>query len=69
MFSVVTLIGGFTTVALQYVVKGSMDMGSASVIGLKNLVVYAVLVHIFLKDHITVCNILNMSKNVLRICL
>ncbi|KAJ4865986.1 WAT1-related protein [Raphanus sativus] len=43
MFSVVTLIGGFTTVALQYVVKGSMDMGSASVIGLKNLVGYAVL--------------------------
>ncbi|KAG2332316.1 hypothetical protein Bca52824_003496 [Brassica carinata] len=43
MFSVVTLIGGFTTVALQYVVKGGMDMGSASVMGLKNLMGYAVL--------------------------
>ncbi|CAH2078862.1 unnamed protein product [Thlaspi arvense] len=43
MLSVVSLIGGITTVALQYVLKGSLEMGSASVIGLGRLVGYAML--------------------------
>ncbi|KAL0659203.1 hypothetical protein Bca4012_079788 [Brassica carinata] len=43
MFSIVTLMGGISTVALQYVLKGSMEMGSASVIGLGHLVGFAVL--------------------------
>ncbi|KAG7547291.1 EamA domain [Arabidopsis suecica] len=44
MFSMVSLMGGITTVALQYALKGSMEMGSASVIGLGHLVGYAILV-------------------------
>lgn len=52
MFSIVTLIGGISTIALQYVLKGSMEMGSASVIGLGHLVGFAVLVHIFHNNHI-----------------
>ncbi|ESQ55775.1 hypothetical protein EUTSA_v10025550mg [Eutrema salsugineum] len=43
MFSVVTLIGGITMIALQYVLKGSMDTESASVIGLGHLVGYSML--------------------------
>lgn len=55
MISIVTLMGGISTVALQYVLKGSMEMGSASVIGLGHLVGFAVLVHLFLNNHIKVC--------------
>ncbi|KAF8058824.1 hypothetical protein N665_1241s0018 [Sinapis alba] len=43
MFSIVTLIGGISTIALQYVLKGSMEMRSASVIGLGHFVGFAVL--------------------------
>ncbi|CAN8324813.1 unnamed protein product [Cochlearia groenlandica] len=43
MFSVVTLIGGVTTVALQYVLKGSLEIESASVIGIGHLVGFAIL--------------------------
>ncbi|KAL1194659.1 WAT1-related protein [Cardamine amara subsp. amara] len=43
MFSMVFLVGGITTIALQYVLNGSMEMGSASAIGLGNLIGYAML--------------------------
>uniref|UniRef100_A0A1J3CZZ5 WAT1-related protein n=1 Tax=Noccaea caerulescens TaxID=107243 RepID=A0A1J3CZZ5_NOCCA len=43
MFSIVFFIGGIGTTALQYALNGSMEMGSASVIGLGYLVGYAML--------------------------
>lgn len=55
MFSVVTLIGGISTIVLQYVLKRGMEMGSASIIGLGHLVGFAALVHIFFNNHILKC--------------
>ncbi|KFK26521.1 hypothetical protein AALP_AA8G260000 [Arabis alpina] len=43
MLSMVSLVGGITTVALQYALNGSMEMASASFIGLGPLVGYAIL--------------------------